>query len=114
MAFRRKEFSFTNSAGISASSQYFPLSEATSKFTTLDRRENMPFKNFKVENKSGVSLTFYLDPVGSDSTLKFTVPNGQTLQSQDDEDFTFHNFCIINNGLIDINAGELNIIVRNY
>lgn len=113
MALRRKEYNMVNSAAISASAQFFPFTQSGAP-SELDKRENFPLKNFKVENKSGVPVTFLLDPIGNDSQLKFTVPNGQTLQSQPEDDFKFYNVAIINEGAIDVAIGDLLVAVRNY
>lgn len=113
MAFRRKEFYVTNASAISSGTLDYPLSYSGGP-SDLDRRENFPLKNFKVENKSGVPITVLLDPIGAASNIKWTVPDGQTLASEPKDDFTFFNIAIINDGGIDIEIGELNVNVRNY
>ena len=113
MVSRHKEWYVSNAAAIAAAAQSFPLAE-TGGPTDLDRREDFPLKNFKVENKSGASITLILDPIGATGNLKFTIPNGQTLTSDPNDNFSFSNLAIINDGAIEIAIGELNVNVRNY
>ena len=113
MVSRHKEWYVSNAVAIAAAAQSFPLAE-TGGPTDLDRREDFPLKNFKVENKSGVAITLLLDPVGPDSTLKFTIPNGQTLTSETQDNFKFSNMAIINNGAIEMAIGTLTVNMRNY
>ena len=113
MVLRKKEWFMTNAVAITAGAQGFPLAE-TGAPTDMDIREDFPLRNFKVENKSGVGITLLLDPVGPTSKIKFTIPNGQTLTSDPNDNFTFSSIAIINNGAIDIAIGEITSNVRNY
>jgi len=113
MVSRKKEWFMTNAAAITAGAQGFPFAE-TGAPTDIDIREDFPLRNFKVENKSGVSITLLLDPVGATSKIKFTIPNGQTLTSDPNDNFTFSSLSVINDGAIDLPIGELTVIVRNY
>jgi len=113
MVSRKKEWYMTNAAAIVAGAQGFPLAE-TGGPTDIDIREDFPLRNFKVENKSGVSITLLLDPVGASAKIKFTIPSGQTLTSDPNDNFTFSSISIINDGAIDVAIGELTYNVRNY
>ena len=113
MISRKKEWYMTNAAAVAAGAQSFPLAE-TGAPTDIDIREDFPLRNFKVENKSGVTISLLLDPVGSTSKIKFTIPNGQTLTSDSNDNFTFSSIAIINNGVVDVGIGELTFNVRNY
>ena len=113
MVSRKKEWYMTNAAAIAAGAQSFPLAE-TGAPSDIDIREDFPLRNFKVENKSGVIYTLILDPVGATGKKKFTIPNGQTLTSHPDDNFTFSNLTVINEGGVEAAIGELTVNVRNY
>ena len=113
MVSRKKEWYMTNAVPITAGAQGFPLAE-TGAPTDIDIREDFPLRNFKVENKSGVSITLLLDNVGATSKMKFTIPNGQTLTSDPNDNFTFSSLAVINDGGIDIAIGNITTNVRNY
>jgi len=113
MVSRKKEWYMTNAAAIAAGAQSFPLAE-TGAPTDIDIREDFPLRNFKVENKSAVSITLILDNVGATGKIKFTIPNGQTLTSDPNDNFTFSSLAVINNGAVDLPIGELTVNVRNY
>jgi hypothetical protein len=113
MALRRKEFYMKNAAAVSAGDLSFPFAE-TGGPSDLDRRQNFPLRSFKVENKSGVPITFMLDPIGLSSDISFTIPDGKTLISDVEDDFKFSNVAFSNDGSIDINAEEIIVSVRNY
>ena len=113
MVSRKKEWYMTNAAAIAAGAQSFPLAE-TGAPTDIDIREDFPLRNFKVENKSGVVLTLILNNVGAEGKIKFTIPNGQTLTSDPNDNFTFSSLAVINNGAIDVAIGALTVNVRNY
>lgn len=113
MVFRRQEWFVTNVAAVTTGVLLYPLAE-TGGPNDLDRRDNFPLKNFKVENQSGVILTVLLDSVGVTANQRFTVPSGQTLASDTDDDFTFYNITILNEGVIDAPIGSIDVNVRNY
>ena len=113
MVSRKKEWYMTNAAAIVAGAQSFPLAE-TGAPTDMDIRGCFPLRNFKVENKSGVSITLILDNVGATGKIKFTIPNGQTLTSDPNDNFTFSSLAVINDGAIDLPIGNLTVNVRNY
>jgi len=113
MVSRKKEWYMINAAAIAAGAQSFPLAE-TGAPSDIDIREDFPLKNFKVENKSGVAISVLLDPVGATSKMNFTVPNAMTLASDPNDNFTFSNLAIINNGAIEIAIGNVTVNVRNY
>ena len=113
MVSRKKEWYMTNAAAIAAGAQSFPLAE-TDAPTDIDIREDFPLRNFKVENKSGVSITLLLDPVGATSKIKFTIPNGQTLTSDPNDNFTFSSIAMINESGVEIAIGDITTNVRNY
>jgi len=110
---RRKEFTTVNTGNITAGSQFFPLTEDGSP-SDLERREDYPLKNFKVENLSTVQITVLLDPIGLSSPKTFIVPNGTTVSSLVEEDFIFYNISVINDGTTTIPLSKIRTTVRNY
>jgi len=114
MVFRRHEWTAKNAAAIAPGILHYPLAEPLANVDDLGRRDDFPLKNFRVENKSGVDVTLIIDPVGGDGGLKFIVPDGQTITSDPNDNFTFHNLLIRNDGVIDILINNIITNVRNY
>jgi hypothetical protein len=67
-----------------------------------------------VENKSGVSVSLLIDPVGTTAKLKYTIPNGQTISSDPNDNFSFYSIGLVNEGLVDVAISDITINVRNY
>ena len=114
MVYRRHEWTAKNSAVITPTSLHYPLAESLANVDDLGRRDDFPLKNFRVENKSGVNITLIIDPIGGDGELKFIIPDGQTIASNPNDDFTFHNLLVKNDGLLDIPINNIITNVRNY
>jgi len=108
----KRQYKYSNSGAIAASAYWYPFTEnpPTDNEITL----HWPLQSFIVENKSSQGITVILDPIAGTSSKEFFVPNGNTLSLDNQEEVSFYQIAIKNDGGLEIAIDEIKVSVRNY